>query len=133
MQGAKFRNAYIQDADFEDANLQGAGDRHWTSNMSVEERINEAVDKDSKLETLHSGGIDQELADSLIKSLPELEFPEYENMLEKVIKDHTRLLGRKGLPENHGAITGAYTKEEAEKWIAEIETGRGTPIRRIHE
>lgn len=26
-----------------------------------------------------------------------------------------------GLPEDSGAITGAYTEEEAEKWIAEYE------------
>ena len=25
------------------------------------------------------------------------------------------------LPENSGAVTGAYTKEEAEKWITEYE------------
>ena len=55
--------------------------------------------------TIFSGGLSQEDADSI------------EGFREK-LKSHM------GKPESHrppkGAITGAYTEEEAEQWIAEF-------------
>ena len=52
--------------------------------------------------------------------------------MEGLPDDHARTLREKlttyiGMPESHelpqdsGAITGAYTEEEAERWIAEYE------------
>ena len=41
--------------------------------------------------------------------------------LREILEPHIGKPPSNQLPKNSGAITGAYTEEEAEKWIAEYE------------
>ena len=47
--------------------------------------------------------------------------PERAEILQQILASHIGNPLSYELPENSGAITGAYTEEEAEKWIVEHE------------
>ena len=87
------------------------------------------VGKESDLsEAVFAGGITQEAVDSIVKGLSDEKAEE----LRKELEPHVDLPISHQLPENSHAITGAYTAEEAEQWIAEYnaamsEVGSGAP------
>ena len=134
LQGANLDEARLQGADFERAQLQGAnlykaqlhetylkeadlrgsrsGDRHrylWTS---FEDRIRESIGKEADLsEIIFAGGLHRKDMDFL--------FGDTQSHLRENLKWHVGKSASNEPPENSGAIIGAYTKEEAEQWIAE--------------
>ena len=134
LQGANLDEARLQGADFERAQLQGAnlykaqlhetylkeadlrgsrsGDRHrhlWTS---FEDRIRESIGKEADLSgIIFAGGLHRRDIDSL--------FGDRQSHLRKNLEWHVGKSASNEPPEHSGAITGSYTKEEAEKWIAE--------------
>ena len=59
----------------------------------------------------------KENLNSLVKGLSD----EKANELREELESHIDQPISNELPEDSGAITGAYTKEEAEQWIAEYE------------
>ena len=127
LQGADLRGAQLQGAFLPDAQLQGAslpqaelqGTTSYTmvpsSFLSFEKRVAEQIDEDSSLGgTTFEGGLSQEDLDSFVEGLSD----EKARQLRAELEPHV------GKPASHelegrGAITGAYTAEEAEKWIAE--------------
>lgn len=64
---------------------------------------------------IFSGGLSEDDVDSLVKNLDEEEASE----LREKLTPHIGKPESKELPEDSGAITGSYTEEEAEQWIAE--------------
>ena len=55
--------------------------------------------------------------DSLVEGMSD----EEANMLRIKLSSHIGQPKSNQLPQDSGAITGSYTKEEAEQWIAEYE------------
>ena len=64
-----------------------------------------------------SGGLDKGTVNSLVEDLSGEEVETLRQNLEPHIDQPVSY----ELPEDSGAITGAYTMEEAERWIAEYE------------
>ena len=117
MQGTNLSRAYLTGAILDNANLQGAGTQDWSSSTPFAERINKSIGKESDLSTVLSGGIDQKFADALEEGLSD----ERAKILRESLRPHIDKPFSRGLPANSGAVTGKYTKEEAEEWIAEYE------------
>ena len=67
---------------------------------------------------IFAGGVSQEEVDSLIEDLPN---ENQKCLLRERLALHIGREESRQIPGNSGALTGAYTKEEAEQWIAEYE------------
>ena len=67
---------------------------------------------------LVSGGIGQGGVDLLCEGLSD---DNKKMVIRESLRQHIGKPMSRGLPEDSGAITGAYTEEEAEEWIAEYE------------
>ena len=121
LQGACLMEARLQGATLTSARLEGI---HYDDNgMPFAEHIRFWNGKESMLHAaIFEGGLTQEGVDSLIQGLP----TENANRgLRKKLEPHigkpeNKQLPRQ-LPENSHAYTGAYTEQEAERWIAEYE------------
>ncbi len=100
---------------FRKAQLQGVG-FPAAFDASFEERIRDGIGKPSDLSgVVFAGGLSQEDIDSLVKGLSD----EHAQQLREKLTPHL------DKPLSHeppdGAVTGAYTEEEAERWIAEYQ------------
>ncbi len=117
LQGARFVYAYLQEADLSLANLQGASD--MLPPDAFADRIRQSIDKETELGgVVFAEGLSQEDVDSFVKDLPD----EKAKGLREKLESHIGAPESKELPPRHnGPITGSYTKEEAEQWIAEYE------------
>ena len=126
LQGAHLRGARLQGATrrfqarfgfapvahLRGARLQGATSKYLVG--SFERRIRDRIGKESNLlGVTFAGGLSQEDIDSFVKGLPDEQAQE----LRETLKPHL------GKPRSHEppaeAVTGAYTAEDAERWIAE--------------
>ena len=140
-QGAMLLGVQMQGADLSDSELQGATLRGvkmqgailrgvkmqsiTTGNGgSFEERIKRQVYQESKLTgVIFEGRLSQKVVDSIVADFSDGEDEAEREILREILRE--RLMPHVGkpesyeLPENSGAITGAYTEEDAEKWIAE--------------
>ncbi len=118
LQGACLSFAYLQEATLSGVKLQGAGKQSWTSSTPFACRIRNSINKESDLSRLVSGGIGQGGVDSLCEGLSD---DNKKMVIRESLRQHIGRSPSYGLPENSGAIIGAYTEEEAEQWIAEYE------------
>ena len=146
LQGAHLRSAHLQGAHLGDAHLQGAtlyeaqlqgatlykaqlqgATLHGTQLQGVNSerqigetfagRIRKSIEIQTDIsEAIFEGGLSREKVEALIKGLSDEE-AELRKKLEPHVGKPSPSINR--LPENSGAITGAYTEEEAEKWINE--------------
>ena len=121
LQGACLMEARLQGATLTSARLEGI---HYDDNgMPFAEHIRFWNGKESMLHAaIFEGGLTQEGVDSLIQGLPT---ENAKRGLRKKLEPHigkpeNKQLPRQ-LPENSHAYTGAYTEQEAERWIAEYE------------
>ncbi len=137
LQGTDLEGTQLQGASLERADFRGAGTGDWSSSETFAERVRESVGKKNNFSsTVFFGGIDRKLLDSLAeglsdekaRSLREILSPHMDPGFAIFQRAHTGFLGahtgspsNHTIPENSDAITGAYTKKEAEKWIAEYE------------
>ena len=137
MQGAYLRAAQLHEAQFsslqgtqnlservrrginpESAQLQGISSSSVQSLEAFRERIREGEGKESDLSgAILSGGLTSKYVESLVADLSEAGARE----LRELLAPHIDRPVTRELPENNGATTGAYTEEEAERWIAEYE------------
>ena len=124
LQGARLREAQLQGANLTGAQLQGATcQRRSYVSLSLKERIRERIDQESDLsKAIFSGGLSREGVDSLVQDLPD---KEAERRLRKKLEPHVGKPASNELPQRSGAIVRAYTKEEAERWIAEYAEAMG--------
>ena len=115
LQGTALFEAELQGAVLQGACLQGATSEHAYAS-TFEQRVRNKRGKESDLERVDfQGGLSQENIDSLAEGLSDERVKE----LREKLTPHVGKPVSHELPENSGAITGAYTAEEAEKWIAE--------------
>ena len=119
MQGAKLSGIYLQGAFLDNVDLRGAGNTGWSSSDRFADRIKESVDKHSDLSSIVSGGM--LVREGIEKHVEGVWSEEKKHYLRANLTTHVDKPLSFELPENSGAITGAYTKEEAEQWIAEYE------------
>jgi len=130
MQGADLSDSELQGATLQAVQLQGAtlqgvkmqGTTTIGSGESFEERIKRQIYRESELTSvIFEGKLSQEVLDSIIAYFSDSD--EEDEAEREVLR--ARLMPHVGkpesyeLPENSGAITGTYTEEDAEKWIAE--------------
>ena len=110
--------ASLQGAILDDANLRGAGDFASSPYTSFAERVRDAVGNDSHPTTVQTGGLASERVQQIVSALISLDRrQDLTQQLNRFINGPDR----RGLPDGHGAILGAFTQEEATDWIAEHE------------
>ena len=118
LQGAILGGAQLQGAYLRETQLRGVRCQEDISD-SFAQRMRQSVDQESDLSwVIFGGGLSRDLVDSIAESLSD---EDARKRLREELEPHIgRRISRK-LPKNSGAITGTYTEEEAEKWIAEYE------------
>ena len=115
LQGSLLPRAHLQGATLAEADLRGAGSQGNLSYTFVQ-RMRASTDKESALAVAtFAGGLSREDIDSLVEDWPGEKVEELRGLLEPHIDQPIS----HELPQNSGAIIGAYTAEEAEQWIAE--------------
>ena len=124
LQGAYLRKAHLQGAYLGATRLQGAylkearleGVISQQTFLPFEEQIRSQIGQESDFSgVIFAGGLSQEDLDYLAN---ELTVQQAQQLREKLMP-HVGKPESHQLPENSGAITGAYSAEEAEEWIAE--------------
>ena len=117
MQGAILDGAQLQGANLENTQLRGVRCEQ-DSFSSYSQRLMKAIGLESDVSTvMFAGGLGQEDVDSFVKCFSR---DDADELREKL----TRHIGKPAswaLPKRSGAICGSYTKEEAERWIAEYD------------
>ena len=117
LQGADLSNAYLQGTNLSEAHLQGVQSQEQDY-LSFSQRMEKSIGKESDLSgVIFSGGLSQEDVDLLVKNLDD----EEAKKLREKLTPHIGQPENNQLPQESGAITGSYTKEEAEEWITEYE------------
>ena len=116
LQGAFFDGTHLQGANLDGTHLQGVTSQEKPD--SFEEHIRGRINQDSDLSgVIFEGGLSQEELSAAVEGLPD----EDAKQLREQLEPHVGKPPSHELPENSDAITGAYTAEEAEQWIAEYE------------
>ena len=118
LQGTNLSRAQLQGADLRSTQLQGVRSDIKDSQQSFADRMRNAANKETDLsEVTFTGGLNREIVDSVVENFSDEEARE----LRKILEPHIDKPASNQLPEGSGAITEAYTEEEAEPWIAEYE------------
>ena len=142
LQGASLGGAGLQSAKLNGADLRGA--KVWRDYLTPEEqqrrgpvqdhqlfsrasvptfaeRIRESIDQETDTKLFFEVKFEGGLSDKDMDSLAEGFCDEDVELLRKDLAPHIDQPVKPLVPETSGVITGAYTKEEAETWIAEYE------------
>ena len=119
LEAAALAWAGLEGAILNGANLRGAGDVDWSPQTSFAERVRDSTGKASNPATMQAGGLTRERIEQIAGAL---ESPEKREALSQRLLAHADEPYRRGLPDGHGAILGAFTHEEAEGWIADHES-----------
>ena len=128
LQGAFLLEPHLQGADLGEADLRGVESRVWGGPpLTFAQYMRASIGKETDLSTvIFEGGLRQEYVENLIcllgdkYSVESLSHRKVNELREK-LEPHIDKPISNELPEDSGAITGAYTAEEAEEWIAEYE------------
>ena len=127
LQGAYLHKAQLQGTSLMEARLQGddlsfanlGGIHYQDLGMPFAEHIRYWIGRESESHAaIFEGGLSREEVDSLVKGLLN---ENAKKDLRKKLEPHIGIPESNELPECHGASTEAYTKKEAEQWIAEYE------------
>ena len=115
LQGARLDGAHFQETILINTDFRGVSSLSQNSN-GFEDRLRNRINEETEIYSVRfSGGLDQAEIDTLVNNL-------YETAAEDARRRLTRHVSPSAsheLPEDSGAITGSYTREEAEQWIAE--------------
>lgn len=118
LQGADLFQTRLQGANLLGVRLQGAGSEFWSLMEFFEARIRNQMGKETDLSgAIFAGGLSREDLDALVEDLSD----EKANELREKMEPHIDQPESHELPEDSEAITGVYTKEKADQWIAEYE------------
>ena len=110
LQGANLSKAQLQEADLWEAQLQGVASQGEYP-IGFENRIRNRIDKPSDLKgIIFTGELQPGYLDTLREGLSA-------EKVQALRENHVGQPASHELPENSGAETGAYTQEEAERWI----------------
>ena len=122
LQGADLSWAHLQGANLSEAKLQGVSSSEEHSKLSFQERILDRAGKESDFtNVVFSGGLDAGKVKEIIASMPAGMEDEIKKEMKKRLNEHVDKEVSNKLPDNSGAITGAYNKDKAEEWIADYE------------
>ena len=134
LQGTSFSRAQLQRACLGAAELQGAylGRAQLQGVLDFEdppvgfvESMRNGIGRESdSSDVIFSGGLKREDLDSIVEGLSN----EEAERLRKKLEPHIGQPESNTLPDDSGAKTGTYTKDEAEEWIAEYEKFVGKTI-----
>ena len=125
LQGSNLYKSKMQAVDVRDAELNGANSHQRSS--SFEENMRSSIEENQDLSgVVFAGGLSQ----GDVKTSVEVLLADSEETLRDKLADHAKTLRDKlaphigqpetnQLPEGSQAVTGTYTEEEAEEWIAE--------------
>ena len=123
LQGANLSETHLQEANLSKTHLQGV-----TSQFEHESpfgmRIHDGIGRESDLSgAIFAGGLSRDDVASLVEGLTDI----MAKILCQMLEPHIGEPANHELPEGCSAITGTYTAEDAERWIAEYRqaTGRG--------
>ena len=115
LQAANLWAAKLQEANLTETQLQGVISKK-NCFISFEKRIRTQIGKESDLSGItFEGGLGQDTLDCIVGD-PLVE--EDKKLREKLTRHLDKPKSNK-LPKNSDAVTGTYTREDAEKWIAE--------------
>ena len=115
LQGADLVGAQLQGTTLDGTQLQGVNSK-GQSGETFADRIRKSINQKKDLSgAIFEGGLSREEVDAIVKGLPDTE----KKVLRGILEPHIGRPPSNKLPEDSGAITGTYTEEEAEKWIAE--------------
>ena len=115
LQGAILSVAQLQEATLIGTHLHGVRCQEFLYN-EFEKIMRQSIGQQSDLSTvIFAGGLTNKELDSIVEDLSD----EKARELRKKLEPHIGKPISNNLPENSHAITGAYNKKEAEKWIAE--------------
>ena len=115
LQGANIAGLHLQGAYLGEVQLQGVGK---LNRLSLVDNLKRQIGQQSDLSgVIFEGGLRQDEVDSLVEGLSDEKAME----LRRNPKPHIDQPYSHEPPANSGVIIGSYTKEEAEKWIAEYE------------
>ena len=118
LQGANLAKAWLHSATLYGAQLQGVDSRDSDSHSGFIERINRGIDRQSALfGVIFEGGLSREEVDAIVEGLSD----EGTKRLRMTLGPHIGQPKSHELPKDSEAITGAYSAEEAERWIFEYE------------
>ena len=127
LQGATLVSTRLQGANLWDASLQGAKLYHTLlqgigasdSAMSFTKRIKDSIGRQSEpVSVIFSGGLTHVRIEALVEGLLN---EDSKRDLRVKLEPHIDKPEDRQLPAGNRVVTGAYTKEEAEQWIAEYE------------
>ena len=119
LQGAFLGGVGLQEASLQDVQLQGVRSRaeDRPHPVSFAEHMRKHIGQESDLcRVTFEGGLNSKKVGFLVEDLLS---SEEANELREMLRPHVDQPPSHELPENSDAITGAYTAEEAEQWIAE--------------
>ena len=118
LQAANLGAAKLQEVNLTKTQLQGVISKKDCL-ISFEKRIRTQIGKESDLSGItFEGGLGQGDLDCIVEDYQGLLTEETRKLVEKLTRHLDKPKSNK-LPKNSGAITDTYTRENAEKWIAE--------------
>lgn len=121
LQGAFLVGAHLQGADLTEARVQGVRSFVEYPDAFVR-RISESVGEETDLSgVVFSGGLTSEDMESVLAGVHH----ESAASIREKLTPHVGGTISYDLPEHSGAVIGAYTEEDAEKWIAEFQEATG--------
>ena len=118
LQAVQLSCAQLQGVTLDSANLQGAGNPKWNAFAGFSERIRESIGEESDLSQVVDGGLTAEKIEQLVN---EMSSQTKRVRLSSRLGPYRNSRHRVGFPQDHGAIVGPYTEEDAALWIAEHE------------
>ena len=123
LQGALLTEAHMQGASLDAAFLQGVQSQGSTPFLFFfAQRMEELVGQETDLSgVIFEGGLTQEDVDIFVGDFEDFLSNQKANALREKLTPHIGQPESNQLPRESGAITGSYTKQDAEKWIAEYE------------
>ncbi len=121
MQAARMDGTFLQGAVLSGADLRGAGSLRESSASSFAERVREAIDEEDSLSregcsACFGGAIEDLRAQQLAEELPS---EHARQVFWTQIGPHLGRPASHRVPEDAGATLGAYSRAEAEAWIAD--------------
>ena len=117
LQGANLDWATLIAASLDQVHLEGVIKQTWSTQIPFEDRTRMLIGKKTDLSRVTFDGIEQGGVDALKQNLS----PDKANTLQEKLRHHIGTPLSRQLPQDSGAITGSYSKEEAEQWITEYE------------
>ena len=115
LQGARIAGTELQGAFLDGSDLRGVGTDFGVNSPFFSDRIRAAIDRESDVSGVVDRGLTRERVEELVA---EGRYSPHIAVLRSRLEPYIDKPDRLGLPEDHGARLGSFTREVAEEWIA---------------